>query len=115
MNSSNGNTPHPNPQPTFIRFENVTKTFQEGEKERAVLQGVNAEIARGEFVVIVGRSGSGKSTLLNLLAGLDTPTQGDIWIGETNIAKCVVCLQIMDKRDSGNVPIYELIQRPEDA
>lgn len=87
MNSTNGNTPHPIPQPSFIRFENVTKTFQEGEKERAVLQGVNAEIARGEFVVIVGRSGSGKSTLLNLLAGLDTPTQGDIRIGETNIAK----------------------------
>ena len=34
---------------------------------------------------------------------------------ETNIAKCVVCLQIMDKRDSTNVPIYKLIQRPEDA
>lgn len=72
---------------TLIRFENVTKTFYEGYKERAVLQGVNAEIVRGEFVVIVGRSGSGKSTLLNLLAGLDTPTHGDIFIGDTNIAK----------------------------
>lgn len=71
----------------MIRFENVTKTFREGDKERAVLHGVNAEIARGEFVAIVGRSGSGKSTLLNLLAGLDIPTQGNIWIGETNIAK----------------------------
>lgn len=71
----------------MIRFENVTKTFREGDKERAVLHGVNAEISRGEFVAIVGRSGSGKSTLLNLLAGLDTPTQGNIWIGETNIAK----------------------------
>jgi putative ABC transport system ATP-binding protein len=64
----------------FIRFENVTKSFHEGDQERAVLQGVNAEIARGEFVAIVGRSGSGKSTLLNLLAGLDTPTHGSIWI-----------------------------------
>lgn len=71
----------------FIRFENVTKQFHEGEQERAVLQGVNAHIARGEFVAIVGRSGSGKSTLLNLLAGLDTPTRGDIFFGETNIAK----------------------------
>jgi putative ABC transport system ATP-binding protein len=71
----------------LIRFEQVTKVFREGDNERAVLQGVNAEIARGEFVAIVGRSGSGKSTLLNLLAGLDTPTQGDIWVGGTNIAR----------------------------
>jgi putative ABC transport system ATP-binding protein len=82
MLSSNGGGEH-----RLIRFENVTKQFHEGEQERAVLQGVNAEIARGEFVAIVGRSGSGKSTLLNLLAGLDTPTRGDIFIGNTNIAK----------------------------
>lgn len=87
MTYPNGNTPDAKPQTSFIRFEDVTKTFQEGDQERAVLQGVNAVIARGEFVVIVGRSGSGKSTLLNLLAGLDTPTQGDIRIGETNVAK----------------------------
>ncbi len=71
----------------FIRFADVTKTFHEGDMDRAVLQGVNAHIARGEFVAIVGRSGSGKSTLLNLLAGLDTPTRGDIFFGATNIAK----------------------------
>lgn len=87
MTSPNGNTPQPIPQASFMRFENVTKTFQEGDHARAVLKGVNAEIARGEFVVIVGRSGSGKSTLLNLLAGLDTPTEGDIYIDGTNIAK----------------------------
>ncbi len=71
----------------FIEFENVTKIFHEGDQDRAVLQGVNAEIARGEFVAIVGRSGSGKSTFLNLLAGLDTPTSGDIFVDNTNIAK----------------------------
>ena len=71
----------------FIQFENVTKIFHEGDQDRAVLQGVNAEIARGEFVAIVGRSGSGKSTFLNLLAGLDTPTSGDIFVDNTNIAK----------------------------
>ena len=78
--NSNGNANNP-----LIRFEDVTKVFKEGENERAVLQGVNAIIERGEFVVIVGRSGSGKSTLLNLLAGLDTPTKGSIWFGDTNI------------------------------
>lgn len=82
MIPSNGSSPHP-----LIRFQDVTKVFREGEKERAVLQGVNAGVARGEFVVIVGRSGSGKSTLLNLLAGLDTPTEGSIWFGETDIAR----------------------------
>jgi len=79
--------PNGNLKNTFIRFENVTKQFHEGEKERAVLQGVNAEIARGEFVAIIGRSGSGKSTLLNLLAGLDTPTSGAIFLDATNIAR----------------------------
>jgi len=92
MNSSNGKTQdaafrNMPPHETLIRFENVTKTFHEGDNDRAVLQGVNAAIARGEFVAIVGRSGSGKSTLLHLLAGLDTPTSGDILIGDTNIAK----------------------------
>ncbi len=82
MVSANGNM-----KEAFIRFENVTKTFHEGDRDRAVLQGVNAEIARGEFVAIVGRSGSGKSTLLNLLAGLDTPTHGDIFVDAINIAK----------------------------
>lgn len=89
---SNGTAPRavkPNPTTNngLIRFVDVTKTFHEGEQDRAVLQGVNAEIARGEFVAIVGRSGSGKSTLLNLLAGLDTPTRGDIFFGDANIAK----------------------------
>ena len=69
-----------------IRFENVSKEFREGERTRAVLCDLNAHIARGEFVAMVGRSGSGKSTLLNLLAGLDVPTRGDIWIGDARIS-----------------------------
>lgn len=75
------NSTHP-----FIRFENVTKQFQEGDKLRQVLQGLTASIRHGEFVAIVGRSGSGKSTLLNLLAGLDLPTTGDIWIDGTRLS-----------------------------
>lgn len=70
----------------LIRFENVTKQFQEGDKTRAVLKDLNATIRYGEFVAIVGRSGSGKSTMLNLLAGLDVPTTGDIWIDGTRIS-----------------------------
>ncbi len=84
---SNGSNGHGE----FIRFEHVTKTFQEGERERAVLKDLDASIASGEFVAMIGRSGSGKSTLLNLLAGLDLPTAGEIWIGDT-------CISALDDR-----------------
>jgi len=70
----------------LIRCENVTKQFQEGDQVRSVLRNLNALIQAGEFVAIVGRSGSGKSTLLNLLAGLDVPTAGEIWINGTPIS-----------------------------
>ncbi|MCL4394308.1 MAG: ABC transporter ATP-binding protein [Chloroflexi bacterium] len=72
---------------TFIRFEGVTKAFREGDRQRVVLSDLTATIAAGEFAAIVGRSGSGKSTLLNLLAGLDLPTAGDIWIADTCISR----------------------------
>jgi putative ABC transport system ATP-binding protein len=70
----------------LIRVDHVTKQFQEGEKQRAVLNDLCATIRPGEFVAMVGRSGSGKSTLLNLLAGLDLPSFGDIWIGDARIS-----------------------------
>jgi putative ABC transport system ATP-binding protein len=76
----------------LIRFDRITKSFQEGERTRAVLRDLDASIAAGEFVAIVGRSGSGKSTLLNLLAGLDLPTAGEIWIGDA-------CISRMSDRD----------------
>ncbi len=70
----------------LIRLEQVTKQFQEGEKQRVVLNDLTATIDQGEFVAMVGRSGSGKSTLLNLLAGLDLPTSGEIWVGDACIS-----------------------------
>ncbi len=73
---------------SYIRLEHVSKTFKEGERERAVLTDVDAAFERGEFIAIVGRSGSGKSTLLNLLAGLDLPARGEIWVGDN----CISCL-----------------------
>jgi putative ABC transport system ATP-binding protein len=71
---------------SLIRMENLSKRFHEGEQERIVLANLTAHIDSGEFVAMVGRSGSGKSTLLNLLAGLDLPSSGDIWIGDAHIS-----------------------------
>ncbi len=79
--SSNGSK-----QQKLIRLEHVSKQFQEGDRTRVVLNDLTASIAEGEFVAMVGRSGTGKSTLLNLLAGLDLPTAGEIWIGDTCIS-----------------------------
>ena len=84
---------------TLIRFENVTKEFQEGDQRRAVLRDLSAPIQPGEFVAMIGRSGSGKSTLLNLLAGLDLPTAGEIWIGETCISALADHARTLFRRD----------------
>ncbi|MBI4787122.1 MAG: ABC transporter ATP-binding protein [Chloroflexi bacterium] len=76
----------------FIRLVGVSKSFQEGERPRVVLDDLTAAIAPGEFVALVGRSGSGKTTVLNLIAGLDLPTSGEIWVGDA-------CLSALSDRD----------------
>ena len=75
----------------FIRFEHVCKSFEEGDRTRTVLNDLTASVAKGEFIAMIGRSGSGKSTLLNLLAGLDLPSSGKLWIGDA-------CISAMDDR-----------------
>jgi putative ABC transport system ATP-binding protein len=70
----------------LIEFKNVKKTYKIGEKNFNAIDGVNFEINKGEFVVILGPSGAGKSTLLNLLGGIDKPTSGSIIVGEKTIS-----------------------------
>ena len=70
----------------FIKFENVTKTYEVGDVSFNALDGISFSIPKGEFVVILGPSGAGKSTLLNLLGGMDQATRGSIIDGE-NIEK----------------------------
>ncbi len=62
----------------ILAAKNLTQQVNPGGETLTILQGVSLEIRRGESVAIVGRSGSGKTTLLGLLAGLDTPTAGEV-------------------------------------
>ena len=66
--------------PPLIRLDRVSKSYEEGTEVRSVLRETSVTIEAGEFVAVRGRSGSGKSTLLNLLAGLDLPTAGDVFV-----------------------------------
>jgi len=62
--------------PLAVSVERVDKRFG----DTTVLDGIDLQLRRGEFVALLGASGSGKTTLLRLLAGLDTPTAGDVWV-----------------------------------
>jgi putative ABC transport system ATP-binding protein len=70
---------------TIIRFREVTKVYPLPGGDVVALDRVSLDIARGEFIAIMGPSGSGKSTLLNLMGSLDTPTTGDVCIRGRNI------------------------------
>jgi putative ABC transport system ATP-binding protein len=70
-----------------VRVTGVTKSFKLGKIEVQALKGVDLEIARGEYLSIMGPSGSGKSTLFNMIGGLDKPTAGKVFIDEVDIAQ----------------------------
>jgi putative ABC transport system ATP-binding protein len=63
---------------SLIQIRGLDKTYRRGDEEIHVLQGLNLDVAKGEFVAFMGPSGSGKTTLLNLLGGLDVPSRGTI-------------------------------------
>ncbi|MFJ6651311.1 ABC transporter ATP-binding protein [Microbacterium sp. NPDC091313] len=67
------------------RVQHLEKTYGSGENAVRALDGVSVGIRRGEFTAIMGPSGSGKSTLMHVMAGLDAPTAGRAWIGDTEI------------------------------
>lgn len=69
----------------MIEVRDVKKWIQNGSRRVEILKGISLSIPAGQFVAIVGASGSGKSTLLGLLAGLDTPSSGEIWLDGTPI------------------------------
>ena len=70
----------------LIEFKNIIKSYTMGDITINASDGVNFEVNKGEFVVIVGASGAGKTTILNLLGGMDSPTSGSILVDGENIA-----------------------------
>lgn len=70
----------------FVELKDVKKTYQMGEVEIHAVDGVNFQIEKGEFVIIVGPSGAGKTTVLNILGGMDSATSGKVVVGGIDIS-----------------------------
>jgi putative ABC transport system ATP-binding protein len=70
----------------MVKTDKVTKVFRRGDQEIRPLQALDVSVNEGELVCLMGPSGSGKTTLLNLMAGIDTPTSGHIFVDGVDIA-----------------------------
>jgi putative ABC transport system ATP-binding protein len=71
----------------IVSVRSVHKSFRRGSEQIDVLDGLNLDVPRGQYLALMGPSGSGKTTLLNLIAGLDRPTEGEIWVGDQCISR----------------------------
>src|SRR5690349_8215159 len=71
----------------IVAIRGLAKAYRRGEQSISVLVDIELDIARGDFVALMGPSGSGKSTLLNLIAGIDKPTAGTIVVDGVDIAR----------------------------
>jgi putative ABC transport system ATP-binding protein len=83
----------------IVRLEHIDKTYTEGAQQRAILRDCTFAFPSGAFTAIRGRSGSGKTTLLNLIACIDTPDRGDVWIGDTNVTALSARERTLFRRD----------------
>jgi putative ABC transport system ATP-binding protein len=69
----------------LVDLRQVVKTFESAAGVFTALKGIDLKVGTGEFVSIVGKSGSGKSTLINMITGIDRPTSGEVWVGDTAV------------------------------
>ena len=96
----------------YVEFQNVRREYRMGGNVIAAADGVNFEIEKGEFTVIVGPSGAGKTTVLNMLGGMDACTSGKIYVDGREVSACSE-RELTDyrRRDVGFVfQFYNLIQ-----
>ncbi|GAA2567534.1 ABC transporter ATP-binding protein [Winogradskya consettensis] len=70
-----------------VRIERLTRIYETGGQRVTALAGVDLAFDRGTFTAVMGPSGSGKSTLLQAAAGLDRPTEGQVWVGDVELSK----------------------------
>jgi putative ABC transport system ATP-binding protein len=73
------------PSPSVVRATELSRRYGDGDTAVDALRGVSVDVARGQLTAVMGPSGSGKSTLMHILAGLDRPTSGEVWIAGTQI------------------------------
>jgi putative ABC transport system ATP-binding protein len=71
----------------IVQLRGVHKVFTRGSERIDVLKGLDLRVGNGEFLGLMGPSGSGKTTLLNLIAGLDKPSEGEVWIGDAAVSR----------------------------
>lgn len=80
-----GKDAHCSPSARLIELRNVTKVYESDAGSCVALRDINLRVAAGEFVAVMGKSGSGKSTLINMITGIDKPTSGEVWVGNTAV------------------------------
>lgn len=97
---------------SFITFENVVKQYVNGDSITNAVDNVNFGIEKGELAVVLGASGAGKTTILNILGGIDTSSQGHIWVDDVDICDMTEAeLSNYRRYDIGFVfQFYNLIQ-----
>ncbi len=83
----------------LIEIRHLSRTYEEGGRERAVLRDADARLYRGEIAVLVGKSGTGKSTLLNLLSGIDLPSAGEVVIDGISLTRLSERERTLFRRD----------------
>ena len=86
-------------RPAIVRLERVGRDYSEGDTTRCVLREASAELPEGEIVAIRGRSGSGKTTLLNLIAGIELPTAGEVWVAGACLGRLTPAARSRFRRD----------------
>ncbi len=84
----------------IVRLDRVSKDFREGDESRHVLREASAELGEGELVAIQGRSGCGKTTLLNLVAGIERPSSGEVWVAGHCLSRLSPVERTLFRRDN---------------